>query len=1136
MTRLPVALVLTLCLATSAIAGDDDDDTRDINGEFTVSQNDVFESFSDTFRVHPGGRLEVTGGRISAGRTQSLSVLRRNSDAIDIRGDGTVDISGGVIEAVDDGIKAKDQGTVFISGGSIDGLDDGISATDSSRVLISGGTVSGDIQGLHTVDLARINVSGGTILGTSLIEEASSLTVSGGGLDAIQVRDDASVKILGGEFRNVIELFDDAIAVRFFDETGKPLTGGSGAFGNIVGNNANPIYDVTAVQEDTHFEELSQAIGVLNAADGEHVVVSIDDGVLTDTVYVAENSTVNYLGGDVTRFVVDDDGFLNIDGGQLGARPFGVNSRVTAIGSSMVQISNGTINATAGLAGLRLRGYSQSVVDGGRIGGGISLSSSATLTMNSGEVIRESFFWTDADVGITAEDSTQVTVNGGLIRGHDAGVSIRDEAEFRLNDGTVTGQLAGIQATDDTSTRIRGGEINGDVLLRNLATLKISDGLINGDLIASDNTIVSIDGGEIADDLRLDRGSFATVTDGIIRGDLEARDLGRLEVYGGQILGSINAQDQSIVRLFGQNMAQDDGRITGQLFDGSAIDSAVTTRDGVSVVAFESLTERGTFDNRQGNIAVFGDGPQEHVDFDANSVVDGDLIVLDDGRANILGGTISGSLTAVRQGVIAFYGTDWSREVLSQETRVRGTLADGSEVDYRITNDQFDELRDVQVLTYEVIRRDTTISNENQVVDGNFAVFDGADGPTLLTIEQEHLVARFDVRESSRLDVRSAISSGEVLARDTAGISLDGTGEIVGGKDGIFAQDSSQITIDGNALVFAQRDGIRVWDDSELTMTGGWVGGNDDGVDVKNDGTAMITGGRVSGGNMGIKAKNRSVVMIGGDASIVGNENAIDLSEDSRLVVSGDAFVGAFFCRADCFGINATEDSVVEVEGGTIAGETAAAVARDDAVINVRGGFWNSGLIAAGGTINIFGEDLVLDGDRLTGRLDDGSLLNVLTTTEDGGRIVLSSIRDIACDFSEDGACNLLDLDALLFEGLGTADTTFDLDGNGVVDLADRDEWFRIAERTPGDLNFDGIVNSVDLNVIGVNWQQDDQLSYADGDTDGNGIIDSEDLNVVGVNWTPGFLAAPVPEPRSNMLLLICLATTAGRIRQRRSC
>lgn len=151
-------------------------------------------------------------------------------------------------------------------------------------------------------------------------------------------------------------------------------------------------------------------------------------------------------------------------------------------------------------------------------------------------------------------------------------------------------------------------------------------------------------------------------------------------------------------------------------------------------------------------------------------------------------------------------------------------------------------------------------------------------------------------------------------------------------------------------------------------------------------------------------------------------------------------------------------------------------------------------------------------------------------------------LGSVPCDFDGDGDCDIMDVDNLLYNGVANNDAAFDINGSGTVDLDDLDEWLGIAGNrnigTPyvrGDANLDGVVDAVDLNAVGVNWQLVNVDSYAKGDFNGDGTVVAVDLNEVGVNWLHGAPAGAqsVPEP-SNALAIAMAGLVLLGIRRRR--
>jgi hypothetical protein len=63
---------------------------------------------------------------------------------------------------------------------------------------------------------------------------------------------------------------------------------------------------------------------------------------------------------------------------------------------------------------------------------------------------------------------------------------------------------------------------------------------------------------------------------------------------------------------------------------------------------------------------------------------------------------------------------------------------------------------------------------------------------------------------------------------------------------------------------------------------------------------------------------------------------------------------------------------------------------------------------------------------------------------------------------------------------------------------------FELTELVLGDTNFDGRVDSRDLNNIAIHWQQQSEATWEDGDFNGDGKVNSSDLNDIAVNWQFG--------------------------------
>lgn len=135
----------------------------------------------------------------------------------------------------------------------------------------------------------------------------------------------------------------------------------------------------------------------------------------------------------------------------------------------------------------------------------------------------------------------------------------------------------------------------------------------------------------------------------------------------------------------------------------------------------------------------------------------------------------------------------------------------------------------------------------------------------------------------------------------------------------------------------------------------------------------------------------------------------------------------------------------------------------------------------------------------------------------------------VTCDLDLDGFCTCDDIDAMTDAvGTGVGDDQFDLNGDGAVDVADREVLILdVFDTTYGDSNLDGRFDPSDFVKVfqaGLYGELSPQsISYCDGDWNGDGVFDSGDL--VFVFQEGGY----VPESYSLLGLLMGTSPLAFR-------
>ena len=123
-----------------------------------------------------------------------------------------------------------------------------------------------------------------------------------------------------------------------------------------------------------------------------------------------------------------------------------------------------------------------------------------------------------------------------------------------------------------------------------------------------------------------------------------------------------------------------------------------------------------------------------------------------------------------------------------------------------------------------------------------------------------------------------------------------------------------------------------------------------------------------------------------------------------------------------------------------------------------------------------------------------------------------------SCDLNGDSACDGHDAD-LLTENIagGSSDAMFDLNGDGMVDRSDLDQWLADAGSEnlgdgavylPGDANLDGLVDISDFNL----WNSHKFTptpAWTKADFNADGIVDTSDFNLWNAHKFQSALATP---------------------------
>ena len=185
-------------------------------------------------------------------------------------------------------------------------------------------------------------------------------------------------------------------------------------------------------------------------------------------------------------------------------------------------------------------------------------------------------------------------------------------------------------------------------------------------------------------------------------------------------------------------------------------------------------------------------------------------------------------------------------------------------------------------------------------------------------------------------------------------------------------------------------------------------------------------------------------------------------------------------------------------------------------------------------TLNIGMTDAAPGNDfSILGFQDDVRIYDTVLTMEQLDVVRRENLEAILeGDFDLDGDLDAVDIDQLSAAVLsGQNDAAFDLNGDAVVDGADRDRWVQELKGTwYGDSNLDGEFGTADLVgafTVGT-YETGAPAGWAEGDWDGNQLFESADLVTAfidgGFELGPRAATSAVPEPTSGLLLWAAIA------------
>ncbi len=369
-------------------------------------------------------------------------------------------------------------------------------------------------------------------------------------------------------------------------------------------------------------------------------------------------------------------------------------------------------------------------------------------------------------------------------------------------------------------------------------------------------------------------------------------------------------------------------------------------------------------------------------------------------------------------------------------------------------------------------------------------------------------------------------TSPGIVLNGKSTVQLSG-GEIVGGTsfpgNGIQASESSQVAISGGKIDASDAYAVLATDASVIDITGGELHGDAAALRLMDATRAVIAGGQISSDAVAVRLSELSHLEMTG-----GHVIGMRLSDTALADIRG----GAVVVLDRPAGLEVFDRAEVNIDDGRFVGDRAAIQVTDAGVVNLKGGLlqhWSPDgkelVITGAGVANVFGFDLHVAGQQLSGFLANGLPMSWDLETRDAGQVVLHELPDpiVSGDFDRNEQIDAIDID-ILATGVrrGSDYAPFDLNGSDGVDDADRTylvveilgTWF-------GDANLDGEFDSKDMVAAFQSGQYEDPLiansTWKTGDWNGDAEFDSSDL--ILAFWDGGYgrgrrpMAAAVPEP-----------------------
>ncbi len=698
------------------------------------------------------------------------------------------------------------------------------------------------------------------------------------------------------------------------------------------------------------------------------------------------------------------------------------------------------------------------------------------------DVVLEQLTITDGDAlrGGAIRNRERLTLRSSIVSGSTAeyggGIENIDGAHLRLEQSSVSGNAAtyrggGIYSSTGATVELFESSVAGNSALTQ-----------GGGIVSGPATTLIIESSEITTNMAMDRGG------GIYSGRLSTTDGATVTITGSTISGNIGDDGGGINAGPGTVLTIDDSYLG---------DNESNDRGGALHISALSSGYETTADIR--NTTISGNSAVD----DGGAIASGTGVVL-----NITDSRIERNSATSRGGALYISGTSSSftsyanllRTTIDQNSSDDdgGGIHGGSATVLNITdssitaNYAYDNGGGLRITGFGSTNYPNVTTITGSTISGNTTndrgggIYNGS--ATITTIEDTTV-------------------SGNAAKADAGGLAV-----LFGGS--AFVRRS---TFSGNTS--DRRGGAIEADDSNLTIIESTISGN----------TAATEGGGIAlekaqGSNYVLMISGSTITDNLGDTygSLYPSGGGIYASQYADLILSGSIVAGnrngdgstpdivhpstAIVARYNLIGDNSDFPQLPEANpdanGNIVGGPIGGVINPMLGMLADNGGPTLTHLPLSGSPAIDQGDPAVDTGTDqrgfsrvFNGRVDIGAA-EVQPTLPDG-------------DFNDDGLYDCLDIDALIEAiSLGTNPPAFDLNGDMLVNLSDRDAWLTEAGGINlgpglayllGDATLDGVVDISDFN----RWNSSKfsmSSAWCDGDFDANGSVDVSDFNTWNSN------------------------------------